>query len=115
MPQGMGSSSFIPTTDLAEASPNKMFMYFLFHRWDVYLDAMMTPDKIDVDSATASLLATCTDKDKRQEFFERYLNLKKDPKYGESAVNASILVSGEFFAYVAEACEFVEKSYGASG
>lgn len=108
-----GTASFIPSADLAEASPNKMFMYFLFHRWDVYLDAMMNPNAVDVDTTTASLLATCTDPDKRKEFHDKYLSLRNDPTIGP--VTASILVSGDFFAYVAEACEFVEKSYGASG
>lgn len=112
MPAGIPNTSFIPSTDLIGASPNMMFTFFLFHRWDVYLDAMMTPDKIDVDSATASLLSTCTDEMLRTQFWEKYLKMKAEPDKGQ--ITASILISGEFFSYVAEACEFVEKSYGGS-
>ena len=103
------TKGFTPTTDLLNASPNVMFTFFLFNRWDKYLDAMMTPEKIDIDAATASLLSTCTDTAKRDEFYDKYL--KKKEELG-SAITASILISGEFFSYVAEVCEFVERSYG---
>jgi hypothetical protein len=106
--QSSPAKSFTPTTDLMNASPNTMFMFFLFHRWDVYLDAMMNPQNIDVDAATASLLSTCVDPERRTKFYDDYLEMKKK----RGAVTASILISGDFFAYVAEACEFVEKSFG---
>ena len=109
MPSG-SPTSFIPSTDLVNASPNTMFTYFLFHRWDVYLDSMMKPESIDIDSATASLLATCTDTARRIKFWDDYIALKQKPNMTQ--VNASILISGEFFSYVADMCEFVEKSYG---
>ena len=102
------SKPFAPTTELMNGSPSTLFMFFLFHRWDVYLDAMMNPAEIDVDATTASLLSTCVDKDRREKFYADYLEKKKE--LGE--VTASILVSGDFFAYVSEACEFVEKSFG---
>jgi len=105
---------FEPSTDLSEASPNRMFTYFLFHRWDVFLDAMMKPDEVNVDASIASLLSTCTDKKRRREFYDSYLALKDElkGKGGDQAISAAILTSGDFFAYVAEACEFTEKSYG---
>jgi hypothetical protein len=108
------NKSITPTADLMSASPNKMFMFFLFHRWDTFLDAMMKPEDVNVDTAIASLLSTCTDTEKRNKFYEEYLKKKEELKGqgGDPKASAAILVSGEFFAYVAEACEFTEKSYG---
>lgn len=111
MASPLGTKSFTPSTDLIGASPNMMFMFFLFHRWDVYLDAMMNPKEIDIDTTTASLLSTCTDQQMRNMFFNEYLKKKEELN---SPVTASILVSGDFFAYVAEQCEFVEVSTGGS-
>jgi hypothetical protein len=114
------SRPFTPSNDLMQSSPSTIFTFFLFHRWDVYLDAMMTPDKIDIDSTTASLLSTCVDEDQRNKFWKQYMDkkeeLNKTGKFnpGAAAITASILTSGAFFAWVAEACEFVEKSTGAS-
>ena len=89
-------------------------MFFLFHRWDTFLDAMMKPEDVNVDTAIASLLSTCTDTKKREQFYADYLKKKEDLKGqgGNVQASAAILVSGDFFAYVAEACEFTEKSYG---
>lgn len=114
------SRPFTPSNDLMSSSPSTIFTFFLFHRWDVYLDAMMKPNEIDVDSTTASLLSTCVDGDRRNEFWKKYMDKKKelsasgdfDPS--TASITASILTSGEFFAWVAEACEFVEKSHGAA-
>ena len=111
MPRTEGAKSFMPTTDLLSASPDTMFRYFLFHRWDVFLDDMRNPDKVDVDSTIASLLSTCTDKKKRSEFYNDYLKLKEElgTKTGNPAVSAAILTAGDFFAYIAVLCEFVEE------
>lgn len=114
------SRPFTPSNELMSSSPSTIFTFFLFHRWDVYLDAMMKPQEIDVDSATASLLSTCVDGDRRNDFWKKYMDKKEElSRSGKftpeaSAITASILTSGEFFAWVAEACEFVEKSTGAS-
>ena len=106
--------SFLPTTDLLSASPDTMFRYFLFHRWDVFLDDMRTPEKVNVDTAIASLLSTCTDKKQREEFYKSYLDLKA--KLAEAtdnpAASAAILTAGDFFAYIAVLCEFVEEETG---
>jgi hypothetical protein len=67
------------------------------------------PPNFDIDAATGILLSTCTDKDKRDEFQALYHSKKKELK---SATSAAIYVSGDFFQYIAESCEFVEKSYG---
>ncbi len=74
----------------------------------------MKPEDVNVDTAIASLLSTCTDTKKREQFYADYLKKKEDLKGqgGNVQASAAILVSGDFFAYVAEACEFTEKSYG---
>ena len=104
------SMGFSPTPDLASASPNMLFTYFLFYRWGLFMDMVSTPPpNFDLDAATGILLSTCTDRDKREEFQKSYLDKKRELK---SATSAAIYVSGDFFQYVAESCEFVEKSYG---
>jgi hypothetical protein len=103
---------FTPTTELTSASPNMLFTYFLFYRWGLIMDMISCPPpNFDIDAATGILLSTCTNKAKRKEFQEDYLRQKKELG---SATSAAIYVSGDFFEYVAEACEFVEKSYGGS-
>jgi hypothetical protein len=108
-----GSTDFTPTTDLLGGSPKMMYTYFLLNQCTKYLDAMKTPDKIDVDSATASLLAFCPDTKRRDELLDKYQARKKDPTIGKNVVTASILTIGDFNAYLSEVLEFTEKSTGA--
>ena len=105
------STDFTPTTDLLGGSPKMMYTYFLLNQCAKYLDAMKDPDKINVDSATASLLAFCPDVTRRDQLFDKYVDRKKDPKMKE--VTASILTIGDFQAYLSEVLEFTEKSSGA--
>jgi hypothetical protein len=104
------TKGFSPSTDLLNASPNVMFTYFLFSEWHEFIRLISTPPpNFDIDAATGILLSTCTDRDKREEFQKAYHEKKAELK---SATSAAIYVSGDFFQYVAESCEFVEKSYG---
>jgi len=104
------STDFTPTTDLLGGSPKMMYTYFLLNQCAKYLDAMKDPDKINIDSATASLLAFCPDVSRRDTLFKTYVDRKKDVKMG--TITASILTIGDFQAYLSEVLEFTEKATG---
>ena len=104
------SSDFTPTTDLLSGSPKNMYLFFLLQRAGKYLDAMMNPEGINVGTATASLLVFCPNEKKRDEFLDKFHNLSKDPKVGVNT--ASILVIGDFQAYISDVMEFTSKSTG---
>jgi hypothetical protein len=107
---GKPEMGFSPSPTLAATSPNMLFTYFLFYRWGLFMDLISTPPQnFDIDAAVGILLSTCTDRDMRDNFQKAYHEKKKELK---SATSAAIYVSGDFFQYVAESCEFVEKSYG---
>jgi len=105
------STDFTPTTELLGGSPKMMFTYFLLNQCAKYLDAMQQPKDINVDSATASLLAFCPDVPKRDQFWKDFVERKKDSEMG--TITASILTVGDFQAYLSEVLEFTEKSGGA--
>lgn len=107
-----GSTDFTPTTDLLGGSPKMMYTYFLLNQCTKYLDAMKTPDKIDVEAATASLLAFCPDTKRRDKLLDDFKERCNDPKLKKSIVTASILTIGDFNAYLSEVLEFTEKSTG---
>ena len=104
------SSEFTPTTELLGGSPKMMYTYFLLNQCAKYLDGMRTPESINVESATASLLAFCPDITRRDQLLNKYHERIKDTKIGE--VTASILTIGDFQAYLSEVLEFTEKSAG---
>ena len=105
-----GTTDFTPTTELLGGSPKMMYTYFLLQRAGKYLDAMMNPDEIDIEAATASLLAFCPDVKKRDEMFDSYVRRKNDTTVGKKT--ASILTIADFQAYLSEVLEFTEKSAG---
>jgi hypothetical protein len=106
------SSQFHPPQDLLNGRPNTLFLYFLFQRWNIFLDSDLEKDNVDI--LTAKLLSTCTDKARRMELYEQYEDWKKPKEEGGygSSITAAIMISGDFFAYVAESCELIETSTG---
>jgi len=86
-----------------------MYTFFLLNQCSKYLDAMKNPKEINVDTATTSLLAFCPDVPTRDRLFDAYETRKKEL----NPVTASILVIGDFQAYLSEVLEFTEKSAGA--
>jgi hypothetical protein len=109
--QMQASTDFTPTTELLGGSPKMMYTYFLLNQCAKYLDAMKNPDKIDLESTTASLLAFCPDITRREKLFKDYKERVKDTK-NFSKETASILTIGDFQAYLSEVLEFTEKSTG---
>jgi len=103
-------TDFTPTTELLTGSPKMMYTYFLLNQCAKYLDAMQNPKNINVDSATAALLAFCPDVPKRNQFWDAFVERKKDTEVG--TITASILTIGDFQAYLSEVLEFTEKSAG---
>jgi hypothetical protein len=114
------NSDFIPTTDLIKGSPKMMFAYFLLNECKEYLRGMRDPEKINVGTATLSLLAFCPDTATRHKLWASYANYKKygraDPKdvqpgdVGLDEVEASIFTIGDFNSYLSETLEWTEKS-----
>jgi hypothetical protein len=104
------STDFTPTTELLGGSPKMMYTFFLLNQCAKYLDAMKNPESIDIESATASLLAFCPDIGRRDKLFDSFRDRTKDPKIGK--ITASILTIGDFQAYLSEVLEFTEKSAG---
>lgn len=105
------SPDLTPSTDLLGGSPKMLFTFFLLQRAGKYLDAMMNPEKIDIETATASLLAFCPDITTREKLFKEYKERVKDTK-NFSKETASILAISDFQAYLSEVLEFTEKSTG---
>jgi hypothetical protein len=105
------TSDFIPTPELMKGSPKMMYTYFLLYRCGKYLDGMEQPKNINVDTATASLLAFCPDVNTRNKMWKAYHERKKDKDVGND-VSASILTIGDFQAYLSEVLEFTESSTG---
>jgi len=108
--QMQSSTDFTPTTDLLGGSPKMMYTYFLLNQCAKYLDAMRDPDKIDIQSATASLLAFCPDVPTRDRLYDKYKARIKEPNMAKET--ASILTIGDFQAYLSEVLEFTEKATG---
>lgn len=106
------SSQFHPPQDLLNGRPNTLFLYFLFQRWNIFLDSDF--EKENVDILIAKLLSTCTERPRRVELLEKYEAWKKPIEEGGfgSSITAAIMISGDFFAYVAESCELIETSTG---
>jgi hypothetical protein len=104
-------TDFTPTTELMGGSPKMMYTFFLLFQCGKYLDAMRTPDTIDIESTTASLLAFCPDIKRRDELFDKFKERSKDAKIGK--ITASILTIGDLTAYLSEVLEFTERSAGA--
>jgi hypothetical protein len=107
------STDFTPTTDLLGGSPKMMYTYFLLNQCTKYLDAMKDPEKINIESATSSLLAFCPDTKRRDQLLDKFEERMNDPKLKKSKITASILTIGDFNAYLSEVLEFTEKSTGA--
>ena len=91
------------------SSYNYMYLYFLLNQCAKYLDAMMNPKDINVDTATQSLFAFCPDVPTRDRLWNSYEDRKKE----SNPVTASIKTVGDFQAYLSEVLEFTEKSAGA--
>jgi hypothetical protein len=106
------AKQFNPPQDLLNGRPNTLFIYFLFQRWNIFLDSDFS--KEDVDILTAKLLSTCTDRTRRLELYNQYEKWKQPEEEGGfgSPITAAIMISGDFFAYVAESCELIETSTG---
>jgi hypothetical protein len=106
------SSQFHPPQDLLNGRPNTLFLYFLFQRWNIFLDSDL--EKENVGILTAKLLSTCTDKQRRLELLKQFEDWSKPTDEGGlgSEITAAIMISGDFFAYVAESCELIETSTG---
>jgi len=107
-----GKVSFHPPQDLLNGRPNTLFLYFLFQRWNIFLDSDL--EKENVDILIAKLLSTCTEKQRRLDLYAQYEAWKKPEENGGfgSPITAAIMVSGDFFAYIAESCELIETSTG---
>jgi len=98
--------------DILNGRPNNFFVYFLFQRWNIFLDSDF--DVVNVDHAVFKLLSTCTDRQRRLEFMKQYEDWKKPVAENGlgSKTAAAIMISGDFFGYIAEACELIETSTG---
>ena len=105
--QSLSSSGEISNTDLLGSSPNLVYTIFLLRRAEKYLDAMMDPDNINIDTATQSLFAFCPDDEVRKKLWDNYAERKES----KGAAQASILTVGEFQSHLTKVLELVKKSY----
>ena len=104
------STDFTPTTALIGGSPKMMYTFFLLSECKNYLAAMKTPNNVNVDTTTNSLLAFCPDVATRDRLFSSYIRRKEKEQLDD--VTASILTIGDFQAYLSEVLEFTESSTG---
>ena len=105
-------STFTPTTDMAGGSPKTIYLFFLLNLCSRYFDTMKNADtaNVDVDRATASLIAFCPDVTTRERLWTKYLERKNDAEI--SVTGASVYTVGDLISYLSDTLEFIEKSTG---
>ena len=100
-------ADFTPTTGMAGGSPKTLYVFFLLNLCSRYFEVMRAGETYDIDAATASLVAFCPDREKREELWKTYMIEKQKTN---SSVTASVLVVGDLISYLSEIMEFTEKS-----
>lgn len=100
-----------PPATLAGGSPKSLYVFFLLGLAKNYFECMRCgPDELDIDSATASLIAFCPNRGKREELWRLYVKQRDEP--GSTHLTASVYCVGEFISYLSETLEFEESSTG---
>jgi hypothetical protein len=102
-------TDFTPNTGMAGGSPKTLYLFFLLNLCSRYFEVMRAGEQFDVDSATASLVAFCPDREKREALWKMYVDEKTKTN---SSITASVLVVGDLISYLSEIMEFTEKSTG---
>jgi len=69
--------------------------------------------EINIDAATASLLAFCPDKTTREKLWTIYNTEKK--KVDSNTITASVLAIGDLITYLSDTMEFTETATGGFG
>jgi hypothetical protein len=88
------------------SSPKLLYVFFLLKLCTTYFDTMRdgSDHPMNVDSATAALIAFCPDKVTREKIWGVYTS-KKD---SEGQITASVMAVGELISYLSESLEFTE-------
>ena len=97
---------------LITGSPKSMYVFFLLSLCRNYFEVMrVSSTEVDIESATAALIAFCPNRTERERIWKLYLETR-DRKPRVTTTTASVTAVGELVSYLSLALDFEEESTG---